>query len=239
MPTVIINGVDIEVDKGTTVLEAIHLLGFHVPTLCYNEGLSPYGGCRLCVVEIGEGPNARLVSSCTYPVQEGLRVRTHSDRVVKTRKMLIELLLATCPGSKIIQDLAAKHGVRQQRFKQEHNECVLCGLCERMCAEQMDGKAIGLVGRGDNLRIATPFDKKSEACRLCGGCIYICPACQLRCQGPQVEEAVCNGCLNLEPSCLNSWDDAMCYMDPCVACEMGGSRVPLKKVAGKKAEKNS
>ncbi len=239
MPKVVINGLEFEAEKGMSLLEVATFLGVHIPTLCYHEGLSPYGACRLCVVEIGEGEQARLVSSCTYPVQEGLRVRTHSERVVRTRKMLVELLLATCPGSKVIQDLASKLGVRQQRFKQEHNECILCGLCVRMCAEQMDGHAIGLVGRGDNLKIATPFDMKSDVCRLCGGCIYICPACQLRCQGPNVEEAVCNGCLNLEPPCLNAWDDAMCYMDPCVACEAGGSRIPQKKTVARKMTSNS
>jgi len=229
MPKIIINGLEFDAEKGSTLLESATFLGFKIPTLCYNEGLTPGGACRLCVVEIGEGEHARLVTSCTYPVQEGLRVRTHSERVVRTRKMLVELLLATCPGSKVIQDLASKLGVRQQRFKQEHNDCILCGLCVRMCVEQMDGKAIGLVGRGGDLKIAAPFDAKSEVCRLCGGCMYICPACQLRCQGPEVEEAVCNACLNLEPPCLESWDDAMCYMDPCMACEMQDSRKPKTK----------
>ena len=229
MPKVTINGLEFEAEKGSTLLEVADFLGIDIPTLCYHEGLSPYGACRLCVVEIGVGEHTRLVTSCTYPVQEGLNIRTHSERVVRTRKMLIELLLATCPSSKVIQDLASKFGVTQVRFKQEHNDCILCGLCVRMCNEQMDGKAIGLVGRGDNLKIATPFNLKSETCRLCGGCMYICPACQLRCQGPDVEEAVCNACLNLEPPCLESWDDAMCYMDPCVACELESSRKPKRK----------
>ena len=238
MPKVMINGLEFEAEKGSTLLEVADFLGIEIPTLCYHEGLSPYGACRLCVVEVGAGENTRLVSSCTYPVQEGLNIRTHSERVVRTRKMLIELLLATCPSSKVIQDLASKFGVTQVRFKQEHNDCILCGLCVRMCAEQMDGKAIGLVGRGDDLKITTPFDIKSEQCRLCGGCMYICPACQLRCQGPDVEEAVCNACLNLEPPWLESWDDAMCYMDPCVACEAEYSRKPKVKKEKSSKEKS-
>jgi len=137
MITLNINGLDISVEEGTTLLEAAKFLGFPIPTLCYMEGLSPYGACRLCVVEIGEGPRARLVSSCTYPVEEGLKVRTASKRVVRARKMILELHLASCPQSKVIQDLAAAHDIRQQRFRQEYEDCILCGLCVRMCEEQM------------------------------------------------------------------------------------------------------
>ncbi|MEE8639417.1 MAG: 2Fe-2S iron-sulfur cluster-binding protein [bacterium] len=217
-----INGLPVEVEKGTTLLEAAKFLGFPVPTLCYNEGLSPYGACRLCVVEIGEGPRAKLVSSCTYPAEEGLKVRTASARVLRARKMVLELLLASCPQSKVIQDLASAHDVRRQRFKQEHEDCIMCGLCVRMCEEQMMAKAIGFQGRGEGRRIGTPFDIKSEECRLCGGCIYVCPACQLRCTYTEPEKAICGGCANLPPPCVEKepFDDMMCYMEPCVACEI-------------------
>ncbi|MFH1755078.1 MAG: 2Fe-2S iron-sulfur cluster-binding protein [Candidatus Latescibacterota bacterium] len=217
-----INGLDVSVERGSTVLEAAQFLGFHIPTLCYMEGLTPYGACRLCVVEIGEGAQTRLVASCSYPVQEGLIVRTSSSRVLKARKMIIELLLASCPQSKVIQDLAAKHGVRTQRFKQEHEDCILCGLCVRMCEEQMVAKAIGFRGRGESRSIGTPFDIKSDVCRQCGGCIYVCPACTLRCTYTEPEKAICGGCANLTPPCVekDKFDDMMCYMDPCVACEI-------------------
>ncbi|MCK4607116.1 MAG: (2Fe-2S)-binding protein, partial [candidate division Zixibacteria bacterium] len=111
MVTLYINGLKVSVEKGTTLLETAQFLGFPIPTLCHMEGLSPYGACRLCVVEIGEGPKAKLVTSCTYPAEEGLKVRTASVRVVKARKMVLELLLASCPQSKIIQDLAAAHDI--------------------------------------------------------------------------------------------------------------------------------
>lgn len=217
-----INGLDVQVEKGMTILEAAQFLGFPIPTLCFMEGLSPYGACRLCVVEIGEEPRSRLVTSCTYPVEEGLIVRTASSRVVKARKMILELLLASCPQSKVIQDLASAHEVRRQRFKQEHEDCILCGLCVRMCQEQMMAKAIGFRGRGDKRSIGTPFDIKSEICRQCGGCIYVCPACQLRCTYNQPEKAICGGCANLTPPCIEKeqFDDMMCYMSPCVACEI-------------------
>jgi NADH dehydrogenase/NADH:ubiquinone oxidoreductase subunit G len=217
-----INGLDVQVFEGSTVLEAARFLGFPIPTLCYMESLSPYGACRLCVVEIGEGIRAKLVSSCTYPATEGLKVRTSSERVVKARRMVIELLLATCPQSKTIQDLASAHNVRRQRFRQEHDDCILCGLCTRMCEEQMMAKAIGFRGRGELRSIGTPFDIESEVCRRCGGCMYVCPACQLRCTFSNPEKAICGGCANLAPPCVekDQFKVLMCYMDPCVACEI-------------------
>ena len=222
MISLTLNGQRVSVEKGTTLLEAATFLGIPIPTLCHMEGLSPYGACRLCIVEIGEGPRARLVSSCTYPAEEGLKVRTSSARVVRARKMVLELLLASCPQSKVIQDLAAAHEVRTQRFRQEHESCILCGLCVRMCGEQMMAHAIGFRGRGEHRTIGTPFDVPSEACRLCGGCMYVCPACQLRCTSNDPDKAICGACANLSPPCLDKpeFEDMMCFMSPCVACEI-------------------
>jgi bidirectional [NiFe] hydrogenase diaphorase subunit len=142
--------------------------------------------------------------------------------VVKARKMVLELLLASCPQSKVIQDLASSLEVRQQRFRQEHEDCILCGRCTRMCEEQMVAKAIGFRGRGEHRTIGTPFDVKSAECRLCGGCIYVCPACQLRCTFTEPDKAICGGCANVSPPCVEKekFGDMMCYMDPCVACEI-------------------
>ncbi len=217
-----INGIDVSVDRGTTLLEAAQFLGLPIPTLCHMEGLSPYGACRLCVVEVGDPPNSRLVTSCTYPAEEGLKVRTASARVLRARKMIVELLLASCPQSKTIQDIAAALDVRQQRFRQENEDCILCGRCVRMCAEQMAAGAIGFTGRGQERSIGTPFDSTSEVCRLCGGCMYVCPVCELRCTYNEPEKAICGGCANLAPPCVDKpqFDDMMCYMQPCVACEI-------------------
>ena len=222
MISLTINGVPVSVERGSTVLEAAEFLGFPIPTLCHMEGLSPYGACRLCVVEIGVGPRAKLVTACTYPAEEGLKVRTASERVLRARRMVLELLLASCPQSKTIQDLASAHGIRKQRFKQEHDDCILCGRCVRMCSEQMMAKAIGFRGRGETRSIGTPSGSKSEVCRLCGGCIYVCPACELRCTYQDRDRAICGGCANLSPPCVEKerFGDMMCYMKPCVACEI-------------------
>jgi len=222
MITLTMNGLPVMVEPGTTLLEAARYLGIDIPTLCHLEGLTPYGACRLCIVEIGEGAASKLVSSCTYPAQEGLKVRSGSSRVMRARRMILELLLASCPQSKIIQDLASAYEVRTQRFRQEHEDCILCGLCVRMCAEQMMAGAIGFRGRGERRSIGTPFDVPSEVCRLCGGCMYVCPACQLRCTYNEPERAICGACANLSAPCLEKpkFDDLMCYMTPCVACEI-------------------
>jgi bidirectional [NiFe] hydrogenase diaphorase subunit len=222
MVTITINGAQVSVETGSTLLEAAQFLGFPIPTLCHMEGLSPYGSCRLCVVEVGSGVGARLVTSCNYPVQEGMRVRTASQRVVRARRMIVELMLATCPQSKTIQCLASELGVRTQRFRQENEDCILCGRCVRMCSEQMAGGAIGFRGRGEKRTIGTPFDAGSELCRLCGGCIYVCPVCELRCTFSEPDKAICGGCANLAPPCVEKprFDDMMCFMDPCAACEI-------------------
>jgi NADH dehydrogenase/NADH:ubiquinone oxidoreductase subunit G len=172
MITLKINGTEVQAKEGQTLLEVIRSLGIEIPTLCYNEKLSPYGACRLCVVEVG----GKLVSACTYPVKEGLVVKTHSERVIKARKMLVELLLSISPSSRVIQDLASKMGVDKVRFKKKEGEnCILCGLCVRMCAK-IRAWAIGFAGRGQERRITTPFDEDTEACRkTCSVCIHFCP----------------------------------------------------------------
>ena len=141
-----INNFEVQAEEYWTILETAKFYGIEIPTLCYREGLTPYGACRLCVVEIGSPGRSKLVSSCTYPVQEGLEVRTDSQRVIKARKMLLELYVASSPQSKTIQDLANMYGVREVRFRREHEDCILCGLCVRMCQEQMQAKAIGFAG---------------------------------------------------------------------------------------------
>ncbi len=227
-----LNGLEVQAEDGTTVLEACRFYGIEIPTLCYYEGLTPYGGCRLCLVEIGEGDDAKLVSSCTYPVEEGLVVRTNTKRVINARKIMIELLLSICPQSKTIQDLASRFNIRKVRFQVKNEDCILCGLCVRMCKEQMQSGAINFVERGYKKKIATPFNIRSEDCRLCGGCIYICPACQLRCQGPEPATDICNACLSLEPTCIENHDDYQCWMATtgnCGTCEGRPDQIKKKQ----------
>lgn len=218
MVTLTINGMKVQIEEGTTILEACRWLGINIPTLCYHEGLSPYGACRLCSVEIVKGKRARLVASCLYPVEEGLGVWTHSQKVVKARKMIVELLLSSCPNSKKLQDLASQMGVEKVRFKMEESNCILCGLCVRMCSEQMMAGAIGFINRGYNRKVATAFNARSEVCRNCGACMYICPVVEVQCRGVKSPGELCNACLNFSPTCLELYPDVMCFMDSCGSC---------------------
>lgn len=221
MVTFSLNGSYVQADPKWSLLEAMQFYGLNIPTLCHDEGLTPYGTCRLCVVEIGKGDRSKLVASCMHPVKEGLEVRSHSSRVMKTRKMIMELLVARCPSSKKLQDMASMMELKEVRFEPANDDCILCGLCVRMCEEQMAAKAIGFAGRGTDRYITTPFDMTSDECRKCGACMYICPVCELRCQGPQAETTLCSGCINIEPVCAEKYDDATCFMVPCLSCVKG------------------
>ena len=175
MISLTIDGQPLEVSKGTTVLEACRILSINIPTLCYYQAIEPYGGCRLCVVEVVQGGRSRLTTACTAPAEEGLEVVTNSMRVIKARQMTMELLLARCPEVPEIQKMAAQLGVLETRFRKEDNQCILCGKCVRVCQELMGVGAIGLVNRGSEKLVSTPFNQFSEICRTCGACAFVCP----------------------------------------------------------------
>jgi NADH dehydrogenase/NADH:ubiquinone oxidoreductase subunit G len=218
MVTFKIDGAKVQAEEGNTILEVAKFYGFNIPTLCHNDELTPYGACRLCMVEVKDGKRSKLVASCLYPVKDGIEVKTSSRRVVKGRKLLLELMITRCPSSKYLQDLASKMGVEQARFKMENQDCILCGLCVRMCKEQMSGGAIGFVGRGQKREVITPFREASEKCRNCGACMYICPIVDLNCRGAKVPGELCNSCLTITPKCLSKYDQLMCTQESCGAC---------------------
>jgi coenzyme F420 hydrogenase subunit beta len=226
MPKLTINGLELEVEPGTTVLEAAQFLGIPIPTLCHDDGLTPYGACRLCLVEAGAPPRTKLQSACTLRAEEGLMVQTHSARVERARQLLLELYVATSPQSKVIQDLASRYGVTRVRLEPEFEDCIQCGKCVRICKEQMMAGAIGFAYRGPHRKVMSPFRPQSDVCRQCGACLYICPTCELRCHGAKPETTLCSGCLNFSPACLDYHDHAMCFLDPCAACELAG---PLRQ----------
>ncbi|MFO7712252.1 MAG: 2Fe-2S iron-sulfur cluster-binding protein [Dehalococcoidia bacterium] len=179
--TLEIDGKKVKAEEGTTILEAARCAGIEIPTLCYHRALSPYGGCRICTVEIFRGRRSRLVTSCVYPVEDGLVVKTKSDNVIRDRKMLIELMLAKAPKAKAIQDLAREYGVKETRFKVEDpdNLCILCGMCARVCEERIGVSAINFVGRGVKRDVKTPYqgtvDIDFDVCIACGSCATVCP----------------------------------------------------------------
>jgi len=174
MVTIEINGTKYESEEGKTVLEVAIKNNIKIPTLCYHKSLPAYGACRLCMVEIVGNGWSKITPSCTLPVKEGLKILTDSEKVHNSRKMTIELLLARCPDEKVLIKLAEEYGIKKPRFKKKDENCILCGLCVRMC-ESMGINAINFKARGKEREIVTPYDEKSDVCMTCGACEFVCP----------------------------------------------------------------
>lgn len=170
-----INDRQVEVSEGTTVLEAARKVGISIPTLCYYEAIKPYGGCRLCVVRATLGPRSIITASCTYPVAEGLVVVTDDPRALAVRRLVIDLLWSRCPEVPELRDIARQLGVMEPSFSKGQDDCILCGLCTRMCTELQHVGAVSFLGRGAKRQVLTPFGDFSQVCRTCGACSFICP----------------------------------------------------------------
>jgi len=178
MINMIIDGKNVSAKEGTMLLEAIRGAGISVPTLCVHESITRSGACRMCVVEIQKGHRTRIVTSCLYGAEEGLLVNTKSDRVMNVRRLVMELLLARCPESDVLQKMAKELGVEPQaRFiaDTDKGKCILCRSCVRVCEEVVGVSAIGLFSRGSHKTVGTPYDEKSDVCIGCGACVYVCP----------------------------------------------------------------
>jgi iron-only hydrogenase group A len=198
--TIQVNNRPVQAEPGETLLDALRRAGIHVPTLCYMEGLPPTGACRLCVVEV-EGQRS-LVPSCAFPAAEGMKVRTHSPRVVAARRSVVELLLASHPddclycvrnGDCELQGLAEELGVRERAYRggkkaadldisspsivRDPAKCILCGRCVRMCEEIQGVSAVDFIGRGSRTTVGTAFGEglNVSSCINCGQCIKVCP----------------------------------------------------------------
>ena len=178
MVNMIIDGKNVSAPKGSMLLEAIRGAGISVPTLCAHEAVSRSGACRLCVVEIKKGNRTRIVTSCLYGAEEGLTVNTKSDRVLNVRRLVMELLLARCPESDLLQKMAKDMAVEpQDRYAvdTDKGKCILCRSCVRVCEEVVGVSAIGLFSRGSYKEVGTPYNEKSDVCIGCGACVYVCP----------------------------------------------------------------
>jgi len=170
-----IDGKEVRAKEGMTVLEAARSAGISIPTLCHHEKLEPFGGCRLCIVEVEVRGWTNLVVSCVYPAAKNLVVRTRSEKVDRIRKMILELLLAHAPDAFELQDLAKEYGADKNRFEKEASFCIHCGLCVRYCAEVKKKNAVGFVDRGIRKEISFIPEIASKECWNCKECFPLCP----------------------------------------------------------------
>jgi heterodisulfide reductase subunit A2 len=173
---VTIDGRRSEVARGTTILDAARQMAIAIPTLCHCRGISPYGACRVCVVEVDSPRGPRLVASCSHPIEEELVVRTDTPLVRQSRQAVLELLLAQAPESRELAESAAQLGVTATPFEPAaKGQCILCGLCVRVCNGLMNRGAISLFGRGKSRKVTTPFGETTDQCQACGACAFVCP----------------------------------------------------------------
>jgi len=172
-----IDGKLVKAERGATILQAAQKLGLEIPTLCHHPALEPYAACRICMVEVIKERKSELVTACNTAVQQGMTVWTKSNRALAARKMNLELLMARAPKVKIIRAMAAEYGIKKIRFPVENPEedCILCGLCVRVCESVVGASAICFANRGSDRTWSKPFDKASDTCIACGVCTYLCP----------------------------------------------------------------
>lgn len=197
---IIINGIQIEAEKDTTVLQACNKAGIHIPTMCHDDRLTPFAACRLCLVDIEGQKN--LVTSCSTKVKEGMVVHTHNNKVIAARRDVLDLLISNHPleclncdksGDCKLQDYCYEYGILEGSYKGHVREpyfdntnpfytydarkCILCGLCVRVCDELQGTTAIGFEERGFDTIVTTPFNEGliNSKCVSCGNCVSVCP----------------------------------------------------------------
>ena len=175
MIAVTIDGRRLETAEGRTILQLAREHGIPIPTLCYHEAMEPFAACRLCVVEVETPKGLQMVASCAYPCSDGLVVHTQTEAVQRSRRMTVELLMASSAHVSLIRQLADQLGLGEPRFRLPADDCVLCGLCVRACREIVGVGAISLVNRGIDKRVSPPFGLASNACIGCGTCVLVCP----------------------------------------------------------------
>lgn len=212
--TFVIDGLDVSARADQSVLAVAREHGVEIPTLCELEGLSVIGACRLCLVEVAGSP--KLQPACVLKAAEGLQVTTRSERLDKYRRMIVELLLSernhVCSvcvsnGGCDLQDLAQRLGVDHVRFPYlypalevdashprytlDHNRCVLCNRCVRVCDEVEGAHTWDVMGRGISAQVITDLKQPwgaSDSCTSCGKCVQVCPTGALSEKGRSVAE---------------------------------------------------
>jgi bidirectional [NiFe] hydrogenase diaphorase subunit len=177
----IFDGKNVTAKEGDTILDVAKAEGVYIPSLCHNSEVKDSGGsCRVCLVEAHNNGRMKLVTSCNYPVTEGLEVKTETDLVKRIRKGVLELMLARVPDSDIVQQMAKRDGIETPRFTPDEgenyrNKCIACGLCTSVCKDVVGVSAISMLGMGSSKKPGTAYLKASDVCIGCGACVYVCP----------------------------------------------------------------
>ena len=212
--TLTIDGRHIGAEESETILDAARDAGVRIPTLCHLEGLGNIGACRLCLVEVTG--TTKLLPSCVTLVSEGMEIKTDTNRLRKYRLMILELLFAernhicsvcVANGHCDLQSLAQEQGMTHVRFQYlypkvsvdasherfviDHNRCILCTRCVRVCDEIEGAHTWDVMGRGINSRVITDLNQpwgSSETCTSCGKCVQVCPTGALFEKGKSVPE---------------------------------------------------
>ncbi|MFC1703216.1 2Fe-2S iron-sulfur cluster-binding protein [Candidatus Omnitrophota bacterium] len=211
-----INGAKVRAPKNTYVLDVALDYGICIPHLCHLRGVTSFGACRLCIVEVVKNGRSKVTTSCTLEAKEGMVVLAHTEKILKARKNIAEMLVAEAPNSRAVQDIAARCGVTDVRYPFRNKNCVLCGRCVRVCSEVWRSKSLGFVGRGNERHVALPFNKRPEFCKKCNACIDLCPMTITACPGPMEKgkESLCALCA----SQLSMEQDTP---DTCIDCRLG------------------
>lgn len=179
MLTLQLDGRFVEAGEGQTLLEVARASGVEIPTLCHHAGLENHGACRLCLVEITRESwdgGARLVTACEYPAQDGLVVSTATRQVRESRRQVLDLLLARCPNTPKVREMARAHGIARTSHvpREDPDDCILCAICVRTCAA-VGAHAISTSGRGVEKVVGPPYGDDAGDCVGCLSCAYMCP----------------------------------------------------------------
>jgi len=173
---ILIDGRKVKAKENSTILENTQEMNIDIPTLCYHKDLSSFGACRLCTVEVKTNGKWQLAASCNTPVENGMEIRTNSDKVRESRKLAAELLYYKYPTTEAVREIARKLGARAPEEKGEGHDCILCGLCVRTCQEIVGVSALTFQDRGRGRDIDEPrIEFNPNACIGCGSCAYVCP----------------------------------------------------------------
>ncbi|HTU01590.1 MAG TPA: 2Fe-2S iron-sulfur cluster-binding protein [Candidatus Sulfotelmatobacter sp.] len=249
--TVKMDGRRVRIRPGTSLLQAAREAGIDIPRLCHHPALEPSGACRLCVVDIARpewNGTRKMVTACLYPAEDGLLVFTTTERVRAARRDLLDLLLARCPDTPLIQRLARDHGLQGTSYRpsQEPTDCVLCGLCTRAC-DHLGFAAISMVSRGIGREVAPPFRRPPADCVGCLACARICPTGHIRYETSDRGRTIwgrtfamlrCRACgaAHLTVAQAEAWAARTgvpsAYFETCDACKRAATAATMARLGG-------